>query len=64
MTSIIDIVMQAAPTTHFVEYAQAILFRGAGLEVVWPQLASLAAIGMVFFAFSLARFRKTLATMA
>jgi len=64
MSSIIDIVMQAAPTTHFVEYAQAILFRGAGLEVVWPQLASLAAIGMVFFAFSLARFRKTLATMA
>jgi ABC-2 type transport system permease protein len=64
MTSIIDIVMQAAPTTHFVEYAQAILFRGAGLEVVWPQLASLAGIGVVFFALSLARFRKTLATMA
>jgi ABC-2 type transport system permease protein len=64
MTSIIDIVMQAAPTTHFVEYAQAILFRGAGLEVVWPQLASLAGIGLVFFALALARFRKTLATMA
>jgi ABC-2 type transport system permease protein len=64
MTSSIDIVMQAAPTTHFVEYAQAILFRGAGLEVVWPQLASLAGIGVIFFALSLARFRKTLATMA
>jgi ABC-2 type transport system permease protein len=64
MTSIIDVVMQAAPTTHFVEYAQAILFRGAGLEVVWPQLASLAGIGIVFFALALARFRKTLATMA
>ncbi len=64
MTSIIDIVMQAAPTTHFVEYAQAILFRGAGLDVVWPELASLAAIGIVLFTLSLARFRKTLATMA
>ena len=64
MTSIIDIVMQAAPTTHFVEYAQAILFRGAGLDVVWPQLASLAGIGVIFFALSLARFRRTLATMA
>lgn len=64
MTSIIDIIMQAAPTTHFVEYAQAILFRGAGFEVVWPQLASLTGIGLVFFAFALARFRKTLATMA
>jgi ABC-2 type transport system permease protein len=64
MTSIIDIVMQAAPTTHFVEYAQAILFRGAGLDVVWPELASLAAIGIVLFTLSLARFRKTLGTMA
>jgi len=64
MTSIIDIIMQAAPTTHFVEYAQAILFRGAGLDVVWPELASLAAIGIVLFTLSLARFRKTLGTMA
>jgi ABC-2 type transport system permease protein len=64
MTSIIDIVMQAAPTTHFVEYAQAILFRGAGLDVVWPELASLFAIGIILFTFSLARFRKTLGTMA
>lgn len=64
MTSLIDIVMQAAPTTHFVEFAQAILFRGAGLDVVWQQLASLAAIGVVLFLISLARFRKTLGTMA
>lgn len=64
LTSIVDIVMQAAPTTHFVEYAQAILFRGAGLDVVWPQLASLALIGTSLFILSLARFRKTLATMA
>jgi ABC-2 type transport system permease protein len=62
-TSIIDIVMHAAPTTHFVEYAQAILFRGAGLDVVWPELASLATIGIVLFTLSLARFRKTLGTM-
>lgn len=64
MTSLIDIVMQTAPTTHFVEFAQAILFRGAGLDVVWQQLASLAAIGVVLFLISLARFRKTLGTMA
>lgn len=64
MTSLIDIIMQGAPTTHFVEFAQAILFRGAGLDVVWEQLASLAAIGAVLFLISLARFRKTLGTMA
>ena len=32
----------ARPThTHFVILAQAILFRGAGLDVVWPQLPAL-----------------------
>lgn len=64
MTSVIDIVMQAAPTTHFVEFAQAILFRGAGVEFVWRQLASLALIGLVLFSISLARFRRTLGSMA
>lgn len=63
MTSVIDVVMQAAPTTHFVEFAQAILFRGAGAEVVWRQLASLGVIGAVFFLISLARFRRTLRRM-
>jgi len=29
--------MLVAPTTHFVSAGQAILFRGAGFEVVWPQ---------------------------
>ena len=27
--------IQFSPTTHFVSFAQAILFRGAGLDVVW-----------------------------
>ncbi|MGA9088634.1 MAG: ABC transporter permease, partial [Bradyrhizobium sp.] len=29
--------MQISPSTHFVAFAQAILYRGAGLDVVWPQ---------------------------
>jgi ABC-2 type transport system permease protein len=56
--------MLAAPTTHFVQLGQAILFRGAGLAVVWPQFAALALIAAALFALSLARFRKTLAQMA
>ena len=64
MSSVIDVVMQAAPTTHFVEFSQAILFRGAGLDAVWQQLASLALIGTALFVVSLARFRKTLGAMA
>jgi ABC-2 type transport system permease protein len=34
-------IMLAAPTTHFVAAGQAILYRGAGLEVVWPQLLAI-----------------------
>jgi ABC-2 type transport system permease protein len=56
-------IMLAAPNTHFVSLAQAILFRGAGAGVVWPEFASLAAIGIAFFALSLARFRRSLATL-
>jgi len=52
-------IMLAAPTTHFVGLAQAILYRGAGLDVVWPQLCALAAIGTVAFAGALARFRRS-----
>ena len=56
--------MLAAPNTHFVMLSQGILYRGAGLAVVWPQLVSLAVIGSALFMLSLARFRKTLASMA
>jgi ABC-2 type transport system permease protein len=57
-------IMEAAPTTHFVAAGQAILFRGAGLDVVWPQLLAILAIGSVLFAAALARFRKTISLMA
>jgi ABC-2 type transport system permease protein len=51
--------MLAAPTTHFVSLAQAILYRGAGLDVVWPQFCALVAIGTVAFVGALARFRRS-----
>ena len=60
MPQIIQDIMLAAPNTHFVILAQAILFRGAGLDVVWPQFAALLLIGAVLFYFSLLRFRKFL----
>ena len=52
--------MLASPTTHFVSMAQAILYRGAGLEVVWPQMLALMAIGGVFFTAALLLFRRHL----
>jgi ABC-2 type transport system permease protein len=57
----VQMIMTAAPTTHFVSLAQAILFRGAGIAVVWPQLLAIAAIGATFFLIALARFRKSIA---
>ncbi|PZO89525.1 MAG: hypothetical protein DI623_10020, partial [Sphingomonas sanxanigenens] len=64
MPELVQNIMLAAPTTHFVKMAQAILYRGAGLDVVWPQFLAIIAIGAVFFGIALTRFRKTIATMA
>ena len=64
MPDFVQILMMAAPTTHFVMLAQAILYRGAGLDVVWPQMLAIAAIGGSLFGVSLARFRKAIGTMA
>ncbi len=63
MPAFVQYVMLIAPTTHFVIAGQAILFRGAGFGMVWPQFLTLAASGAVFFAISLNRFRKTIGTM-
>lgn len=64
MPEFVQIVMLAAPTTHFVTLAQAVLFRGAGLGVIWPQLAALVAIGGALFGLSLVLFRRTISQLA
>jgi ABC-2 type transport system permease protein len=64
MPEFIQNVMLVAPTTHFVAAGQAILFRGGGIEVVWPQLLAIFIIGSVLFVGSLIRFRKTVSQFA
>nr|WP_100549597.1 MULTISPECIES: ABC transporter permease [unclassified Pseudomonas] len=64
MPELVQQIMLAAPTTHFVALAQAILYRGAGLTIVWPYMLAIAGIGALFFVAALSRFRKTLAQMA
>lgn len=64
MPVIVQNIMLAAPTTHFTIAGQAILFRGAGLTVVWPQLLALLGIGALFFGIALRRFRRTISQMA
>ena len=54
-------VMQFTPTPHYVAFAQAVLYRGAGLDIVWPPLAALVGFTVVFLGVSLIRFRTALA---
>jgi len=49
-----------SPAPHFVSFAQAVLYRGAGISVVWPQLLTFLALGTVYYAISLRRFRAVL----
>lgn len=53
-------VMQLSPTTHFVSLSTAILFRDAGIALVWPEMLALTAIGVAFFLVALLRFRRSL----
>jgi ABC-2 type transport system permease protein len=57
-------IMQASPSTHFVSLAQAILYRGAGFAVVWPQFVIVALIGGVFLWLALLRFRRVSGAVA
>ena len=63
MPALVQDIMLAAPTTHFVALSQAVLYRGAGFGVVWPQFLALAAIGVVFFTIALRRFRRTVSLL-
>ncbi|OCG20925.1 hypothetical protein A9G11_09525 [Gilliamella sp. wkB108] len=63
MPEIVQNIMMIAPTTHFVELGQAILYRSAGIEVVWTSFVWLLGIGTVFFLFALMRFRKSIVNM-
>ncbi|ASQ91546.1 hypothetical protein CHL67_00690 [Prosthecochloris sp. GSB1] len=61
MPEIVQNIMLISPTTHFVNFSKAIMYRGAGISVVWKQFAVISLIGTVFFLIALTRFRKTVA---
>jgi ABC-2 type transport system permease protein len=62
MPAVIRYMMYFSPSTHFVSYAQAVLFRDAGIEVVWRDLTMLFFTGSLFFIAALLRFRKSINT--
>jgi ABC-2 type transport system permease protein len=54
-------VMQTiSPTPHFVSFAQAVLFRGADITLVWRPMVAMMIIGVVYFAVAQRRFRRVI----
>jgi len=49
-----------SPTPHFVSFAQAVLFRGADLTLVWRPLLAMLIIGSIYFAIAMSRFRRVI----
>ena len=63
MPSALRTIMMAAPSTHYTAFAQAVLMRGAGISIVWPQLLATAAIGALLLGYALLRFRASMAAV-
>lgn len=60
MPTWLQFLMNLTPAPHFVNLAQAILFRSAGIGIVWPYMAILVGIGAIYFLVSLLRFRRAI----
>jgi ABC-2 type transport system permease protein len=63
MPILLQRVMQFVPSTHFVSFSQAVLFRNATPSMVWPDLTKMFLIGSAYTLFTLSRFRKMLAAI-
>ena len=54
------LMLSISPTPHFVIFSQDVLYRGADLSIVWPEILATAVIGAVYFGFALYRFRRVI----
>ena len=48
------------PHTQYTIFNQSLIFRGAGLDTLWPQLLAMGVVGALFLGYALLRFRKML----
>lgn len=60
MPQALQAIMDLSPSTHFVRFAQAVLYRGAGIDVVWRDLLIMAGLGAAFVTIALYRFKAML----
>jgi ABC-2 type transport system permease protein len=49
------------PSRHFIAFSQAVIYKGAGWESVWPQCLAMGLLGALLLALSLAMFRRSIA---
>jgi ABC-2 type transport system permease protein len=61
---VLQLIMQCVASTHFVSFAQAILFRGAGFSLVSRDFLEVAGLGAIFFGLAVFRFRRSSAMAA
>ena len=61
---ILQIAVECVASTHFVSFAEAILFRGAAFSLVFRDYLEVAGLGSLFFVLSGLRFRRTSAMAA
>jgi ABC-2 type transport system permease protein len=48
------------PVRYFIEIVRGIFLKGAGVDVLWPQMAAMAVYGVAVLGLSAMRFRKKL----
>ena len=60
MPMILQDLMQLMPTSHFVDLSQSILFKGAGISIIWKKMLIIFVIGAVFFSLTLILFKRSL----
>ena len=63
MPILLQRIMQFVPSTHFVSFSQAVLFRNATPSMVWTDLTKMFLIGLAYTLYTLTRFRKMLAAI-
>ncbi|MFP7674964.1 ABC transporter permease [Marivita sp. S0852] len=48
------------PSRHYMSFSEAVVYRGAGLDIVWPEFVLVTTLGLAFFVMSLTLFRRAI----
>jgi ABC-2 type transport system permease protein len=60
MPQVLQVVARVIPAYHWLTILRGTLLKGAGLDVLWPNVLALAALGLVIGTFSLRYVRRAL----